>query len=220
MFMLEAKINNIATDVNTRICDTMMKNNNIINLDSVRFAKQHGDILYTFKCPEKLGQVRPMLKDCLGKVPIEGGLYVDPISKIATKHAERSKCNIHFPLTIESKEGWISVGKTIHAAIPPKREMLILDGANLTQHESMLTGGIYQMQAIQNFESLLEFGSFHKAMMQDISPGVCRHEDSCPDSMIQEQRSLPVYDLNKLAKKELEALSHWGAIDKWVQEKG
>ena len=70
---------------------------------------------------------------------------MDPISKIATKHAERSECNIHFPLTIESKEGWVSVVKTIHAAIPPKGEMLILDGANITQHESMLNGGIYQI---------------------------------------------------------------------------
>ena len=53
MFMLEAKTNSIANNINTRICDTMMKNDDIINLDNVKFAKLHGDILYTFKCPEK-----------------------------------------------------------------------------------------------------------------------------------------------------------------------
>ena len=38
--------------------------------------------------------------------------------------------------------------------------------------------------------------------------------------MIQEQRSLQIYDLNKQAKKELEELSHWGLFDKWVREEG
>ena len=63
-----------------------------------------------------------MKNACINKVTLEGGLYMNPFTRIASKHASTMDCSNHFPLT----DGWITISDTIQPAIAPK-EIKLLD---------------------------------------------------------------------------------------------
>ena len=183
-----------------------------------RYAKRIGDILYTFGCPEKTGKVAPMKNACMNKVPLEGGLYLDPISRIASRHASKMDCSTHFPLTILSEDGWITVADTIRPAIAPEEVKLLDEGV---EHESMKGGGIYRPEALAQFEDILEYGSFHDAIIETLGYGICRKEGG-PCAPISRSVSItaPVYDLSRLTEKIASELSMFHSVDAWITKNG
>ena len=204
---------------NSKFAELTDSSTQVIPMKNDKFAKRLGDILFIFKCPEKIGKVAPMKNACINKVPLEGGLYMNPFTRIASKHASKMDCSSHFPLTILSEDGWITISDTIQPAIAP-REVKLLD--EKVEHENMKTGGIYRPEALSQFEDILEYGSFHEATMETLGYGICRKEGGPCESSVGHSQSMsaPIYDLTKLTEKIENQFSMMSQIDAWITKYG
>ena len=56
---------------------------------------------------------------------IERDLFVDPTTRIATTHASMRECSQHYPMTVDTDHGWITIDKTIKPAPKPSKLNLI-----------------------------------------------------------------------------------------------
>jgi len=195
-YTLERAAGKLENNIGKKLCNSKFaeltdSSAQVIPMKKDKFAKRLGDILFIFKCPEKIGKVAPMKNACINKVPF---------TRIASKHASKMDCSSHFPLTILSEDGWITISDTIQPAIAP-REMKLLD--EKVEHENMKTGGIYQPEALSQFEDILEYGSFYDATMETLGYGICRKEGGPCESSVGHSQSMsaPIYDLTKLTEK-------------------
>ena len=143
VYTLEQAAGKLRTNINKKLCTNRysIETNGIIPINKNEFAKRRGDILFIFTCPEKMGKIKPMQDTCVSKIPLESGLYMDPTSRIASKHASKIDCSSHFPLTVLSKDGWVTVSNTVKPAVAPTEMKL---HKTKIGHESMKTGGIYR----------------------------------------------------------------------------
>ena len=224
VYTLERAAGKLENNIEKRLCNSKFAElsdsaTQVIPMSKDRFAKRLGDIIFVFKCPEKLGKVAPMKNACINKVPLEGGLYMNPFTRIASKHASKIDCSSHFPLTVLSEDGWITISDTIQPAIAP-REMKLLD--EKVEHENMKTGGIYRPEALSQFEDILEYGSFHEATLETLGYGICRKEGGpCALSVGHSQSmSAHIYDLTKLTEKIENEFSVFSQIDAWITKYG
>lgn len=223
-YTLEQAAGKLENNIEKKLCNSKFaeltdSSAQVIPMKKDKFAKRLGDILFIFKCPEKIGKVAPMKNACINKVPLEGGLFMNPFTRIASKHASKMDCSSHFPLTILSEDGWITISDTIQPAIAP-REMKLLD--EKVEHENMKTGGIYRPEALSQFEDILEYGSFHEATMETLGYGICRKEGGPCESSVGHSQSMsaPIYDLTKLTEKIENQFSMMGQIDAWITKYG
>lgn len=223
-YTLERAAGKLENNIEKKLCNSKFaeltdSSTQVIPMKNDKFAKRLGDILFIFKCPEKIGKVAPMKNACINKVPLEGGLYMNPFTRIASKHASKMDCSSHFPLTILSEDGWITISDTIQPAIAP-REMKLLD--EKVEHENMKTGGIYRPEALSQFEDILEYGSFHEATMETLGYGICRKEGGPCESSVGHSQSMsaPIYDLTKLTEKIENQFSMMSQIDAWITKYG
>ena len=223
-YTLERAAGKLENNIEKKLCNSKFaeltdSSTQVIPMKNDKFAKRLGDILFIFKCPEKIGKVAPMKNACINKVPLEGGLYMNPFTRIASKHASKMDCSSHFPLTILSEDGWITISDTIQPAIAP-REVKLLD--EKMEHENMKTGGIYRPEALSQFEDILEYGSFHEATMETLGYGICRKEGGPCESSVGHSQSMsaPIYDLTKLTEKIENQFSMMSQIDAWITKYG
>ena len=221
MFVQEQAAGKLRNSLNRQLCNNKYAtlHDEIVHLHGEVFSKRRGDILYTFKCPQKMGKVIPMKGTCLNKVPLETAVFVDPVTKIGSKHASKVDCANHFPLTVLSEDGWITVSLShLQPAVAP--EEVKMEGGKL-KHDSMKTGGIYRHEALEQFEEILEYGSFHQALMETFSSGICRKPGG-PCTQAKQSISTyqaPIYDISKLEAR-IEEFSMFKAIDEFITKKG
>ena len=222
MFTQEQAAGKLRNSLNRQLCNNKYAtlHDEIVHLHGEVFSKRRGDILYTFNCPQKMGKVIPMKGTCLNKVPLETAVFVDPVTKIGSKHASKVDCANHFPLTVLSEDGWITVSLShLQPAIAP--EEVKMEGGKL-KHDSMKTGGIYRHEALEQFEEILEYGSFHQALMETFSSGICRKPGG-PCTQARQSISTyqaPIYDISKLEDMVEEEFSLFKAIDDFIIKKG
>ena len=143
---------------------------------------------------------------------------MNPFTRIASKHASTTDCSDHFPLTILSEDGWITIADTIQPAIAPK-EIKLLD--DKLDHESMKAGGIYRPEALSQFEDILEYGSFHEAIIETLGYGICRKEGGpCASVSQRTTGTAPIYDLTKLTEQIQNEISMFASVDAWITRYG
>ena len=222
VYQLEQAAGKLRNNINKELCNNkyaaLPDFTGIIPMKGDRFGKRRGDILFTFQCPTKIGAIIAMEETCMTKIPLEGQLFMDPVSRIASRHASKVDCSTHFPLTILSEDGWVTVADTIQPAIAPK-EVKLLNGK--IDHESMKTGGIYRPEALAQFEDILEYGSFHDAIIETLGYGICRKEGGpCAPISRGVTMTAPVYDLGRLAEKMEQEWSMITSLDKWITKNG
>ena len=221
VYKLEEAAGQLRSNLNKQLCNNkyaMLPDfTGIIPMGKDKFAKRRGDILFTFNCPSKMGKIAPMKDTCMTKIPLEGDLYMNPSDRIASKHASKVDCSTYFPLTILSEDGWVTVAETIKPAIAPT-EVRLLQGK--IDHESMKDGGIYRPEALEQFEDILEYGSFHNAILETLGYGICRKEGGPCAKVGTETISAPVYDITRLAERMQEQYSFLDTIDKWITKNG
>ena len=222
VYKLEQAAGELRSNMNKELCNNkyaaLPEFTGIIPMKNERFGKRRGDILFTFGCPMKIGKIIPMEDTCMTKIPLEGKLFMDPVSRIASRHASKVDCSTHFPLTILSEDGWVTIADTIQPAIAPKEINLL---SNQVDHESMKSGGIYRPEALAQFEDILEYGSFHDAIIETLGYGICRKEGGpCAPITRTGTMSAPVYDIGRLAEQIEQELSIFRSIDEWITKNG
>lgn len=218
MWQLEHQLEGTRKNINKKLCNTKYdeKRDEIIPLGEDRYGKRRGDILFSFTCPEKIGKIMPMSPTCHTKIPLETGIFMDPETRIATKHASLTDCKTHFPITMKSMDGWITISTSIQPAVAP-REVRLKGGK--IQHESMKSGGIYREDALNQFDDLLEYGSFHSAVLEELAFGVCRKQGG-PCAQAERTLNAPIYDISRLEEIAEAKFGFMEAVDAWITKKG
>ena len=220
VFMQEQAAGRLRNNIDAQLCFNKYAQmpDEIIPMEGDTFAKRRGDILYTFTCPTKIGKVTTMKGVCTNKIPLETSIYMDPTTRIASRHTSKVDCANHFPLTILSEDGWITVSDSVQPAIAPK-DVEMSEGK--LHHESMKTGGIYQQEAMAQFEDILEYGSFHQAVMETFGYGICRKEGGpCTKARESVSFEAPIYDISKLEEMVESKFSIFESLDAWITKKG
>ena len=202
----------------TEVCRQkyMKTGQEIINLGDV-MAKRNGDVLYVFKCEEKVGKVKAS-EVCYDKIPLEDGkTFVDPITRIASKFRAVRDCNIHFPQMVETLDGWISINPELKQVTAPGS--VPIASQETDTHEDLSKGGLYTPEEISSWENLIQWQSFHDSLTQHISYGVCVRENECYPNT-ETRQSVPRYDLSRLMEQVAEEANIWAHWKKLVNEYG
>ena len=165
-------------------------NDDIIKLDPNHFGKQYGEIIYVFGCEDSVGKIGTRLS-CHKDISLENGKFVNAKTRILQNNSPQMDCNIHFPLVVESMEGWISINPDIKSVNEPK-EMSI--ESKTINHEDISEGGLYTDEQLEAWETIIQWQTYKDANTQDLSYRICLHREDC----ISSNQQMPRYDLAKL----------------------
>jgi len=74
-----------------------------------QFGRRSGDVLYIFDCQKKIGKIEASTQ-CYDRIPLEGSPdFVDPYTKVVTKHGVAKECNRTFLEALLTTEGWVAL---------------------------------------------------------------------------------------------------------------
>ena len=127
------------------ICQSSLglNDNKVIEIKENIMSQRNGDIIETFRCKEKEGQIKEE-KECYDAIPINPTGFVKTENRVYTTKAKPIECNIHFPLKIQAKESWIQFTPRIIKIDPPKDFPEEIHSAHL----NLTHGGIYKSEEL------------------------------------------------------------------------
>ncbi|MCP3663014.1 MAG: hypothetical protein GY696_11050 [Gammaproteobacteria bacterium] len=82
--------------------------NRPVQVQPGRFGLTNGDLYYQYNFRAQTPKIWE-LPECWTYVPIKGGGFVDPHSRLFTLHSSKVACNHFFPLTVQTQEGWVAI---------------------------------------------------------------------------------------------------------------
>ena len=171
--------------------------NKIFQLESGRFAVRRGDLLSTFDCKQK---VAPILHSsyCWNAIPLESGDFVDPETRILTRHAVRKSC-VEFPIVVKSEQGWVKVNPGVSPSHTPDNSINLLTHGTDSEHEDLSHGDLYSQEELDAWNEVLQFGNYQSTLLEEISTGVCNQRANCKQGTAStSQHWEPRYDLEKI----------------------
>ena len=210
-YTMEEKMVKILHKTKASICKIQYTTDEIMRIDEHHFAKIQGDAVMVFSCTEKKAKIET-LDTCRADIPLSTGKFVKPQTRVMIHTSPRIECNQHFPMVIQSEEGWIGITPSLIPVSPPLKKDFILDEF---QHESLAHGGIYTEQEVKAWESLIEYSNFHTALTRTLSYGVCLHEGECENDQI---HPIPSYNLDRLIDPLKQQLSVLSKIDTYLNQ--
>ncbi len=109
-YRLHQQIKAASQTARTRICQQQQGNleNRPVQLQLGRFGLTNGDLYYQYNCRAQTAEIQE-LPECWTIVPIKGGGFVDPHSRLFTLYSNKVACNQYYPLTIQTQEGWVAI---------------------------------------------------------------------------------------------------------------
>ena len=171
---LEMSIGQLDSQLRKSICMTNVKSDQTpFQINSKLYGLIKGQVLYTFTCQEK---TVPLKEDtsCYDKIPLQMNsdqpYFMDPQTRLLTKHASTVPCDPHYPMKINALEGWITVNPRIQPSTPPA--VMYLPEATLAHHDAA-KGGIYTENEERAWEELIAFPAYSKALLKSVSIGAC-----------------------------------------------
>ena len=215
MFQMEAMTNQVADNTEVGICKNKYQDDpsEIIKMSHGQFGRRNGDVIYIFRCQEKVGKIATV-SNCGNKIPIENNLFVDPYTRIVTDHWAVRDCNTHYPMMVNSMDGWVTINPDVRPAKAPAEVQVV--GGNISHHESMAHGGLYTRYEIESWESLIQYSQYRDAVSETLAYGVCVKEGKCKPTT---QENVPRYNLQHLEEVILTD-SIFDRIDDFVRRTG
>ena len=214
LYETERITNAVASSSSRDLCRQVYEKSRdeIIPMKSGKFGRRSGDILYTFRCIPKIGKLQSG-KKCFDRIPLQNEVYVDPITKIGTRHSTSRECNSLFPEAVLTMEGWVSLPELRPIKEPNKFVNNDVD----VSHEDMSRGGLYTNQELEEWEQFISYGTFKSSLLSSISTGACIHRQICKTGSNNE---LPAYNINKLIEEAQEQLDIFSRIDNMIRKSG
>ena len=197
-YKLERRMQSVQEMLTTTICQQQVTGSEEIpqRLPNGQYAYRRGDVLFDLSFVQKRGAIAE-LSACYDKIPIDqnGQVCVDPTTRLRTQHATQLPCSSKFPLTIQvANTTWVAVTP---ALVPvAAREQLRLDEDNAVDHLDMSVSPYTEAEQ-REWEQILEYPSYHKALLKSVTLGSCVETDSCAAGV---SDSITRYDLTCLAK--------------------
>ena len=176
------------------------------------YALVAGDLVYQFHC--KVEAVKLLESDsCFEDIPVENGLFMDPITKILKKHSSKRPCSSHYPMTIEAEGVYVEVNPHIRKTTTPKTYEHGVDGN--TKHIDRSQAGLYSEKELRSWEQLVNLPAFQEALLTEVSWGTCIQSGECSSPTSAEQQ--PQWRLDPL---DLEEWNLWTYFTKLVHQYG
>ena len=199
-YHLEKSRGDLENDMKKTICNTQYNSeqNKIYQIGKLN-ALRRGDVVYTFTCKNETGIIASSDK-CYNSIALTNGKFVDPITRISSKHATAIECNENFPLYVKTEgQGWVAVSSVIKPVAEPKIRHI---EAASQEHESM-EGMVYHKQQIKEWEVLVQQGTYRDAIVEKISRGLCRQDEECA---LEPHESFAQYTLNGISTEIIQEL--------------
>ena len=176
-------------------------------------SRRNGDTVELFSCKEKEAKIREE-KVCYNAIPIVPSGFVKVENRIFTSSSKIIECNIHFPLKVKAKEGWIEINPVIKKITPPQE----LPSTGPIEHLDMAQGGIYTTEELSSWRRHLELGDVHQAISTSIAHGVCIGNRMCEATPGSNQ---PQYSLSALQMlPDALEISIWSTISQHIRDYG
>ena len=214
MYETERLTNNVAENTHSRMCKQLYikSKDEVIEMSDGRFGRRSGDVLYTFDCIQKTGKVMGS-KQCYDRIPLKNNIFVDPTTRIGTRHATIKECNKLFPEAIKTNEGWIAMPN-----LSPIKDPSQFQGRmSNTSHEDMSRGGLYTTEEIEEWEQFIAYGTFRESLLNSISTGVCVHKEICKAD---NQQGLPSYNINRLIEEVTDEMNPLSKLKVGIEKYG
>ena len=209
------RMTNAVTDDSVKgLCQQIYANSGerMISMGEGKFGRRSGDVLYTFGCVQKTGKLMAGRK-CYDRIPLQNQVFVDPVTRIGTKHATTQECNSLFPEALLVIEGWIALPDLR----PIKEPSEYIGNKKDFEHEDLAQGGVYTTQELDQWEQFISYGTFKSSLLSSISTGACVHKNICTAG---NEMGLPSYNLNRLIEETEEKIRVWSKIDSWIRRNG
>ena len=214
LYETERMTNAVAKSTSRNLCQQIYTRSKeeVIPMQNGKFGRRSGDILYTFNCVQKTGKLQNS-KKCYDRIPLQNQVYVDPITRIGTRHATSRECNSLFPEAVLTTEGWVALPELR----PIKEPNQFVNSKGNVTHEDMSRGGLYTNQELEEWEQLISYGTFKSSLLSSISTGACVHRDICKTGG---NMGLPSYNIDRLIEEAQENMNIFAKIDNMIRTNG
>ena len=180
-YKLEKQMQSVQEMLTTTVCQQQVAGSEEVpqRLPNGQYAYRRGDVLFVLRCVQKRGAIAK-LSNCYDKILIDqsGQVWVDPTTRLCTQHATQLPCSSKFPLTIQvANNTWVAVTPALAPVAAP--EQLTLEEDNAVNHLDMAVRGPYTEVEQREWEQILEYPSYHKALLKLVTVGSCVETDSC-----------------------------------------
>ena len=140
------------------------------------YGQRRGDATYVITCSRRT-VVLEQKADCYNKVPVQDGLFMDPVTGLLSTTAAITACIDRFPLVVLADNGkYVAIKPQITLIPAPATdapwEMSMKDLATSTS-----TAGIYTNYEMNSYNLLTEFLSYRKAVLTGISMSACKNAE-------------------------------------------
>jgi hypothetical protein len=98
-YSVQRHAQNELSGIHQNLCELKFQSrfNTPQRLGQGRYIITRGDSYLTFTCKPRTGKILETSK-CFEEVPLVGGLYVDPVTRLASQHGTPMPCSQYFPL--------------------------------------------------------------------------------------------------------------------------
>ena len=197
VYQTQKKLTRTNQDNNRQLCElTNGKSSTMTHLHGNFYSFRRGDIIYKVECEPKTSELAE-LDHCVQDIPIIGGNYVDPVSRVTTNHSSKTPCSM-FSNIIETKNGiWVAINPQISVVKKPDHQSLLSSGITTIQDPHLQ--GLYTATELQAWHNMISFPKYQKALLTTFSVGNCVNEERCTENNPKED--LPVFSLENLKTK-------------------
>ena len=215
LYETERLTTNVAENTYQDICQQTYMNSKdeVIPIGDGRFGRRSGDILYTFNCIQKTGKLQSFDRKCFDRLPLQNQIFVDPVTRIGTKHASAKECNSLFPEAILTLEGWIALPELR----PIKEPSQFKRTRKNNTHEDMSRAGLYTKAELNQWEQFISYGTFRTSLFSSLSFGACIHKEICQAG---EESSIPRYNIDRLIEEAEGRINIFAKINSLIKTYG
>ena len=182
-----------------------------------RYIITRGDSYLTFTCKPRMGKILET-SDCFEEVPLEGGLYVDPVTRLASEHGTPIPCSRYFPLVVRTQNVWLELPHLKTRPAPAAKNHGRLDEDALEDFSAAI---IYSKSELQQFYELLTYPTYKTSRMSALMYGDCLHQAHCATPLSISSSPAQTFDLDRLSTSltDLEA-SWWSGFTQYMATGG
>ncbi len=148
------------------------------------FELTHGELHYQYQCRVAQAEIAEDTR-CWKDVPLKGGGFVDPGTRLFTLHSQQVACNGFYPLTIATDEGWVAIRPHLVWQPAPSHLPTSLQSTN----------GFHSQTEARDWHSIVQDANQQLATLNALTYGDCVGSSACDPAGSQ---GIPTYRLDQL----------------------
>ena len=164
-----------------------------------------GDTYLTFTCKPRSGKILETT-ECFEEVPLVGGLYVDPVTRLASQHGTPMPCSRYFPLIVRTQTAWLELPHLKTRTAPAIKSHGRLPEDALEDFSAAI---LYSKSELQQFYELLSYPTYKTSRISALLYGDCVHQARCVSPSSPTGLPTSTYDLNRLSSTLINLEHSW-----------